>query len=392
MTADIIANQHVAKRRKPHTAAREPLFRNTVKPAFFSSDFMFKQANFKRRKTEPVNWPPPEKKLKTGFSIPVPSLATLAVIAGTLLVSLTALNWEGLTAGKKVRYWPESTEQSPIINYADSGALSILPQRPVVQEPSDVIVIQERDIPLDMAETFRCGSYVVARGDTVSGIALKFRISMDAVIASNNINNARLLAEGKVLRIPNMDGIPHTVAKGDSLSGISRTYNVPLEVILDVNDIQSDVIKEGEVFFIPGARMAPDALRLSLGELFIYPVRKSISSYYGWRADPFTGQQTFHQGIDLRGNTGTTVKAAMDGVVSDIGTVANYGNYIIIDHSNGYQTLYAHLSAFSCRLGQRIRQGDKVGEVGSTGRSTGPHLHFAVFKNGRSVNPLDLLS
>jgi murein DD-endopeptidase MepM/ murein hydrolase activator NlpD len=400
MTADIIANQHVSKRRKP--------YKNTNRPVVFGNGANYRQIRLNRRKNKPEGspfrrgefppvsegkrqWPPAEKKLKTGFSIPVPSLATIAIVMGILLVSLVALKWDGWPIKKGVSFLPDSSGQSPIVNYADTGALSILTERLLDASPI-AVEVRERDIPLDLTENFRWIHYVVARGDTVSGIALKFKLSMDAVIASNDISNARRLPEGKVLRIPNMDGIPHKIAKGDSISGISTRYNVPLEVILDVNDIKSDVIKEGDILFIPGARMAPEALRLSLGELFMYPVSNVITSRYGWRTDPFTGQQSYHQGIDIRGDTGTTVKAAMDGVVSDIGTVSNYGNYIIIDHSNGYQTLYAHLSAFSCRLGQRVKQGEKVGEVGNTGRSTGPHLHFGVFKNGKSVNPLDLLN
>jgi murein DD-endopeptidase MepM/ murein hydrolase activator NlpD len=215
---------------------------------------------------------------------------------------------------------------------------------------------------------------------------------MDAVISSNDIRNARRLREGDMLRIPNMDGIRYTVRRGDSLSRISRTYNVPLEVILDANDIRSDAINEGDVFFIPGARMPPDALRLSLGDMFIFPVRRSITSGYGWRADPFTGEQRFHNGIDLRANIGTPIRAAMDGTVVDVGFNREYGNYIILSHHGGYQTLYAHLSTFNVRRGDRVIQGNKIGEVGNTGRSTGPHLHFSVFRNGRHVNPLDLLS
>ena len=339
-----------------------------------------------------------KERSKSGFSFPIPSLMTLSAIAGTLVISLLALNWEGFGNFRADynSFRPPADEDSTqhIINYADVGVPSILPLSAPEKNAADVIEteIDIDEIPLDLMESFKWSYYKVQRGDSVSKIAVQFGISMDAVIASNEIRNARRLREGETLRIPNIDGIPHSVTKGDSLAKISKTYNVPLEIILDVNDIRTDAIKEGEILFIPGARMAPEALKLSLGELFIYPVRKSISSNYGWREDPFSGQQSFHSGLDLRGNIGTMVKAAMDGTVSVVGNNRVYGKYIILSHGSGYETLYGHLSAISVKQGERVLQGSKIGEVGNTGLSTGPHLHFSIFKNGKAVNPLDLLT
>jgi murein DD-endopeptidase MepM/ murein hydrolase activator NlpD len=232
----------------------------------------------------------------------------------------------------------------------------------------------------------------VKKGDSISKIAAAFSISMDAIIASNSIANARRLREGETLRIPNMDGIPYTVKKGDSLSKISSSQGVPLEVILDANDLQSSVITQGTVLFIPGARMRSEDLKLALGELFIYPIRGRLTSPYGWRNDPISGVRRFHAALDLAAPIGVPVKAAMDGRVSATGTNATYGNFIILSHSGGYQTMYAHLNAVSVKQGDYVNQGAPIGEVGNTGYSTGPHLHFAVYKNGRVVNPLDFLS
>jgi len=343
----------------------------------------------------------------SGFSFPIPSPMTMAVIAGTVIVSLLALNWDGFshfshfshfsdltTDYKSFQPAPDENSNQHLVGYADAGITTILPvfqaqERNAAGAPEDEF---NDEIPLNLAESFKWSNYQVQKGDTVSGIAARYGISMDAVIASNEIRNARRLREGELLRIPNIDGIPYTVKKGDSISKISKTYNVPLEIILDVNDIRTDAIKEGEVLFIPGARMAPEALRLSLGEMFIYPVRKSISSNYGWREDPIAGGQSFHSGIDLRGAIGTPVKAALDGTVSVVGNNRVYGKYIILSHDWGYQTLYAHLSAYSVKQGEKVLQGSKIGEVGNTGVTTGPHLHFSIYKNGKAVNPLDLLN
>lgn len=248
-------------------------------------------------------------------------------------------------------------------------------------------------IPLDLMETFAWQYYTVQRGDSVSRIAANFSISMDAIIALNGITNARTLREGEVLRIPNMDGIPFTVRSGDTLSGISASKGVPLEAILDANDIQSDVIYPGMTLFIPGARMNREDLRLALGELFIHPVRGArLTSPFGWRNDPFSGARRFHAAIDLAAPQGTPIRAAMEGRVSAVGFNSVYGNFIILGHPGGFQTLYAHLHTVTVRSGDRVNQGAQIGTVGNTGLSTGPHLHFAVYRNGRAVNPLDFIN
>jgi murein DD-endopeptidase MepM/ murein hydrolase activator NlpD len=131
-----------------------------------------------------------------------------------------------------------------------------------------------------------------------------------------------------------------------------------------------------------------------MGELCIYPIQsREITSHYGMRKYPFTGALSFHTGIDIKANTGAPVKAAMDGTVAVVNNNWLYGQHILISHTNGYKTLYAHLSATSVKEGEKVAQGKKIGEVGSTGQSTGPHLHFGVYdKNGKLLNPLDLLN
>ncbi|MDR2052531.1 MAG: M23 family metallopeptidase [Treponema sp.] len=285
----------------------------------------------------------------------------------------------------------------------------ITPDAPLIEAPEDALFEQDmisyvgllpqetrdqggEEIPLDMMETFKWQSYRVKKGDSVFKIAQDHALSMDAVIASNGMTNAKKLYEGQELKIPNMDGIPYTVKRGDSLLKISGSMGVPLTAILDANDIESDDINPGTVLFIPGARMKTEDLKLALGEFFKYPIRGKLSSPFGWRNDPFTGVRRYHAAIDLAAPTGTTVKASMDGRVTTVGYNATYGKFIILSHSNNFQSLYAHLNAASVSQGAYVSQGAKIGEVGSTGYSTGPHLHFAVYKNGRSVNPLDFLN
>lgn len=117
------------------------------------------------------------------------------------------------------------------------------------------------------------------------------------------------------------------------------------------------------------------------------PVQGWFSHTYGWRNDPFTGKRDFHSGVDIVASTGTKILAPADGVVSRVGTLPAYGKSIDLAHAQGYVTRYGHLSQSLVKPGQRLKRGDVIGRVGSTGRSTGPHLHYEVYRNGRTVNP-----
>jgi murein DD-endopeptidase MepM/ murein hydrolase activator NlpD len=325
------------------------------------------------------------EKKQNGFSFSIPSFLGILAAAGFVLFSGLGLRWQDIALHFS---FPGAFSPEPLAdgefqrNLASYAGLFSQTAAPVPDEA----------IPLDLTETFSWSSYRVKKGDSVSKIAAAHSISMDAIIASNGISNARRLREGEILRIPNMDGIPYTVKKGDNLSKISASMGVPLEAVLDANDIQSDTITQGMVLFIPGARMRSEDLKMALGELFVYPIRGRLTSPYGWRDDPISGVRRFHAAIDLAASIGVPVKAAMDGRVSATGVNATYGKFIILSHSGGYQTMYAHLSLVSVKQGASVEQGAKIGEVGNTGYSTGPHLHFAIYKNGKAVDPLDFLN
>ena len=126
----------------------------------------------------------------------------------------------------------------------------------------------------------------------------------------------------------------------------------------------------------------------------IQPVRnenlKQMASGFGYRTDPFTKARKMHEGMDFTAKTGTPIYATGDGVVARAdNTASGYGNHIVIRHGFGYETLYAHLSKYKARAGQRVKRGDVIGYVGSTGRSEGPHLHYEVIKNGEKINPIN---
>jgi len=154
----------------------------------------------------------------------------------------------------------------------------------------------------------------------------------------------------------------------------------------------SEKIVEGTDLFIPGARLDFAVLQEINGDLFIWPINGVITSPYGSRIDPFnSGRRQFHTGIDIRGGYGTPIRAAMAGRVSQVGYDNVLGNYVVITHHSGYRTLYGHMSVIRTRTGAYVALGERIGDVGSTGLSTGPHLHFTVYKNGVLVNPRPLI-
>ena len=237
-------------------------------------------------------------------------------------------------------------------------------------------------------------TYIVKPNDNITSISKNAGLTnVSTLIAVNNITNVRRLQSGQRLTIPSIDGMNYIVADGDTLESISKKYDVNVEKLLDVNDLSSSVLKSGQKIFIPGAKMSVNDLKKALGELFAYPLHGNwrLSSNYGKRADPFTGVSSFHTGIDMAVPMKTPVYASADGTVKTVSWSNVYGNYIIISHADGYQTLYAHLYSTNVKTGQKIAQGSKIGLVGNTGYSTGPHLHFTVYKNNKLINPFEVL-
>ena len=237
-------------------------------------------------------------------------------------------------------------------------------------------------------------NYKVLRGDTIGGIAIKFGLTnISTLISVNDIVNVRQLAAGQRLKIPSIDGIIYTVKNGDSLNSIASRYKIKLSDLLDVNEISSEILVKGQQLFLPGVGMDQSALKNAMGDIFKLPVASKFrwTSPYGWRIDPIANVRSFHTGVDMACPSGTPVLAAMSGKVITTGVSRVYGNYVIIDHGNGYQTLYAHLSKIIAVKGQWVSQGTRIGLVGSTGYSTGPHLHFTVYKKGQLINPMTVL-
>jgi murein DD-endopeptidase MepM/ murein hydrolase activator NlpD len=233
--------------------------------------------------------------------------------------------------------------------------------------------------------------YTIERGDIIGQIAARAGLNEDTLISANNIRNTRLLQIGQVLKIPNQDGIFYTVKASDTLTGIAIAHSAEAEHIQIANEMFSDTVTPGSTIFVPGGRMDWVNRQEINGDLFIWPTAGRITSPYGFRRSPFTGARQFHTGIDIGAPQGTPIRAAMSGRVSHVGFNNVFGNFVIINHHSGYRTLYGHMSVVRTVAGANVATGERIGDVGNTGLSTAPHLHFTVYKNGATVNPRTLM-
>ncbi len=247
-------------------------------------------------------------------------------------------------------------------------------------------------------------TYTVQIGDTVSTIAGNFDISVNTILWENNLNAYSLIRPGDKLAILPVSGITYKVARGDTLSRIASSNNIEEAQILEVNKIAPESqLAVGQKIIIPGGRkqtytartssglsglsalsdlLRPNAAIPAAGNKMNWPtLGYRITQYYSWR----------HYAVDIANKKGTPVYAVDAGVVEYIGWGTGYGNQIIIDHGGGKKTRYAHLSKFYVAKGQQVKKGTAIAAMGSTGWSTGPHLHFEIIINGYKYNPLNYI-
>lgn len=223
--------------------------------------------------------------------------------------------------------------------------------------------------------------YVVREGDTLSEIAELFGVSTNTIRWANNLSNSGLKVGQELVILP-ISGVRHAVKKGDTLQSIAKKYKADLEDILAYNNISSDAkIIAGDTIIIPDGVLSSTASSVASR-----PSSSQVTVSSGYYARPINGgrkSQGVHgyNGIDIAAPVSTPVVASSDGkviIARSSGYNGGYGLYVAVSHSNGTQTLYAHLSRVNVSVGQYVSQGQVIGAVGNTGRSTGPHLHFEV--------------
>lgn len=253
--------------------------------------------------------------------------------------------------------------------------------------------------------------YTVESGDTMSTIAEKFDLSLSTILWENSLTSRSVIRPGDKLTILPSDGITYSVARGDSLARIASKYSISADDIAKANGLdKTAVLAYGQKLILPGARKisttvataqtaaaspsksglqvlkdlvtkSPDAKPAEEGKLNWPTDGYRITQYYSWK----------HLGLDIANKTGTPLYAVDDGVVEYSGWGTGYGYYVLINHGGGVKTRYAHASKLYVKKGDSVSKGETLAAMGSTGWSTGPHIHFEYIVNGVKYNPLNYL-
>lgn len=329
-----------------------------------------------------------------------------------LIAGLIVLGWRvGIAGGGNTSIGEQPVSATPA-SVAAAGTVagdpSAVEAAPVVADAP--VLVDAALVPAAVPHTFvghkpehEFVVYRVERGDTPNGIADKFGIKATTLLGGNPLlsQESSLLQTGIDLVILPVDGVLHDVVPGDTLESISQQYSVPVETIVGYgpNNLEfpyrlypeTQVLVPGavrEVFVwtppslesVRGRSTGSGVTPLIVGTgTFIYPVGSRNFTQYFWYG---------HPGVDIALPEGTAVVASDTGTVTFAGwNIYGYGNLIVVNHGNGYETFYAHLSGISVVPGQIVYQGNVIGSTGNTGNSSGPHVHFEVRINGAQDNP-----
>lgn len=292
---------------------------------------------------------------------------------------------------------PIIAENNPFISNLEQKAgpyqATVVSYNPYDNSLGTVISVKPRDKIID---------YSVVSGDTLASISKKFDVSIDTIKWANDKKDD-MIKPGQILKIPPISGVVHTVKSGDTIYSIAKKYKVDAQNILnfpfnDFVDLDTFALTVSQLVYVPdGVIEEPTFAEATAGEgktfaqiqagvkgssNFIWPTSGAITQYPVW----------YHMALDIANNAAPAVLASDTGTVIYSGCLNwGYGCHIIIDHGNGYQTLYGHISQLIASAGQAVNQGQQIGVMGSTGRSTGTHLHFEIRSGGTLLNPLNFL-
>jgi murein DD-endopeptidase MepM/ murein hydrolase activator NlpD len=294
----------------------------------------------------------------------------------------------GVIAGPTIA---ENNPFSPLLGqkYQPQNQSTVVSYNPYETALSTVISSKPRDKIVD---------YSVVSGDTLASIAKKFGISVDTIKWANNLKGD-MIKPDQVLKIAPVTGVVHKVVSGDTVYTIAKKYGINAQNIVnfifnEFTDPDTFGLQVGQLLYVPDGVIeeerpkyfAPTYAQVQAGvrgtSNFIWPTNGVITQYPSW----------YHMALDIANNALPPVLASDTGTVTFAGCLQyGYGCHVVVDHANGFQTLYAHLSSIAVSAGQTVGQGQQIGNVGSTGRSTGPHLHFEVRSGGQLLNPQNYL-
>ncbi len=304
--------------------------------------------------------------------------------------AMLALIFFGVTLGPKLvqaSFAGEAAREDP----AATGTLSLQ-----VSLDSMGVATLESNKPWNQVS-----DYTVKEGDTLSSIAVKFGVSIDSVKWANPSINWQKVKPGVSVSIPPVTGVVYKVKPGDTVYSIAKQFQTDPQGIVDFpmntfSDDETFTLVAGQTLIVPDGVMSDAAAPVVVRLADVTPGAGAASSTgsfvwpaFGRITQPF---RYYHPGLDIANHDGGPILAADSGVVIAAGwDTTGYGNKILIDHGNGVHTLYGHLSVIGVVVGQRVQKGSVIGQMGSTGRSTGTHLHFEIRKTGGNVDPMSYL-
>ncbi|MFH1540740.1 MAG: M23 family metallopeptidase [Elusimicrobiota bacterium] len=244
-------------------------------------------------------------------------------------------------------------------------------------QPLDCKYFRQLDEPIIL-------THIIGEGESIKSIAKEYGMDVSTIRGINNLESVVVKPKQKIFVI-NKKGHIHMVKFGETIETIAKKYKVSCETILLANDFEDfEEIVKGDKIFIPGVKIH--------FANFLWPVINfRITSKFGLRKHPIFGEVRFHEGLDLAKKNGAPIRTSCDGKIMFVGRKAGYGKTIVIKHGREFSTKYGHLQRYLVRKGQYVKAGQSIGLMGSTGYSTGPHLHFEVRKYGRLVDPLKYL-
>jgi len=242
-------------------------------------------------------------------------------------------------------------------------------------------------------------THTVVAGDTLYALAKKYGLRAETLMWANSMElNPDLLRLGQKLAVLPLDGVYHTVGPKDTFEGIAKQYKAKVADIISLEqngfDPRNPILRPGQKIIVPGGSKPQVVRRVTVYSGPVPAGAPRGSGRFVWPTAGYITQgfKSLHRALDIAGRTGTPVKASDSGYVVAAGWSNNgYGNYIVVDHGNGSQSLYGHLSRIYVNAGEAVGRGAVIGAMGSTGRSTGPHLHFEIRQRGVQKNPYSFL-
>ena len=333
------------------------------------------------------------KRLMTGvtvFGVAMIGILAYSETAHAGLLSYINSLFGGEQASAKISQNPSRANSQTIALLQAAANRDPNPEKSLGMAPIDggmlVADLALADAHVSGTVNTQISSYIVRDGDTLSGVAKMFNVSVNTIMWANDITRASALRAGQTIIILPVTGLSYTVAKGDTVKGIALRYKADIDEILQYNDLTLNTkLIVGQTIIIPDAE-----IQVSI------PTRLATKNnpahdtngpdYSGYYMRPIVGgakTQGLHgyNGVDLAAPIGTPIYAAAAGTViasASGGWNGGYGNLVIISHGNGTQTVYGHLSKNLASLGQHVEQGQIIGLMGATGKSTGSHVHFEI--------------